>query len=464
MENARKKAPDPGEVPFGGSPEAEPAFSGQAQEQMRKAVNENLSRQILSMMQACVHCGLCAEACHYYCSTGEPEVIPARKSEKLYGILRKHFDPVGSRFRLLKRSGRSDLEKLTAPLYKAAFEDCTLCGRCALNCPMGINAAKILYLARAMLCQIGRLPSGLNDPIQVAFETGNYIGLSTEDFVENMEWIGEEMQEEMEDPGFSIPVDKAGAEILYVPHPLEVRDFPFVLMASVKLMHAAGEDYTFSSHHFDVTNYAYYQGSRENTLRILQRMLGAAERLQAQTIVLSPCGHGFLVMRREAPKLLGKRLPVPVLTMVELIDRYVRTERIRLEKDKIEGPVTFHDPCNIGRIGGVLQEPRNILRAITSDFVEMEPHGAWSYCCGGGGGLSATGDYGKRRVAIGKTKAEQIRRTGAKVVATGCYNCMTQIRELNKAYDLGVEVKSIVELAADSLKGKEHAEGAGEKE
>ena len=81
----------------------------------------------------------------------------------------------------------------------------------------------------------------------------------------------------------------------------------------------------------------------------------------------------------------------------------------------------------------------------------MEPAGALSFCCGGGGGLSATGDYGQLRLQIGKVKAEQIEKTGAKVVATNCYNCLTQIGELNRKYKLGVIVKSIVELVADSL-------------
>ena len=70
---------------------------------------------------------------------------------------------------------------------------------------------------------------------------------------------------------------------------------------------------------------------------------------------------------------------------------------------------------------------------------------------GGGGGLASTGDYGQLRMTMGKKKAEQIRHTGAKVVATNCFNCMTQIRDLNKAYKLNVDVRSIVELVAESL-------------
>ena len=91
------------------------------------------------------------------------------------------------------------------------------------------------------------------------------------------------------------------------------------------------------------------------------------------------------------------------------------------------------------------------MKAVTSQYVEMQPHGILNFCCGGGGGLGAMADYGQMRIKMGKVKADQIRRTGAKIVATGCFNCMTQIRDLNKAYDLGIEVKSIVEVVADSL-------------
>ncbi len=337
-------------------------------------------------------------------------------------------------------------------LYKAAFEDCSLCGRCSLSCPVGLNPRRTLYTARSLFASIGELPSGLSGTVDTALELGNYIEMSTEDFVENIEWVAEEVGDELEIEDFASPIDKEGAEWLFVPHPLEVRDYPMLLMAAVKILHSAGEDYTFSSHAFDTANYAFYQGSRENTLRIVNRVLEGRDKIDAKNIVLSPCGHGYRVMRWEAEELVGKPFDFRVATLVELLYRYVQEGRIQIEKDAVEGPFTFHDPCNIARLGGVIEEPRKVLEAVTSDFVEMEPHGVWNLCCGGGGGLSATPDYGQKRVLAGKAKADQIRQTGAKVVVTNCYNCMTQIRELNKAYELGIEVKSIVELVADSMK------------
>jgi Fe-S oxidoreductase len=418
---------------------------------LRRSVKKNLSRKIQAMLNSCVNCGQCAESCHYYCSTGDSDVIPVNKSEKLARVLQTHFHPVKSRLPFLKPRQQPD-EQLMAALYKAAYEDCTLCGKCALTCPMGINTGEILSLARAMLCSIGQLPSGLVHPVETAFKVGNYLGLTTEDFVENIEWIAEELGDEIGDETFTIPIDKQNADVLYIPHPLEARDLPFLLMYALKILHVAGENYTVSSYDFDTVNYAYYQGSKANMMRIAQRVLDAREKLRAKSIGLAPCGHGYRVLRWEVEKYMGKRLPFPpVKSIVELIEGYIRQGSIRIEKDKFEGPITYHDPCNIARRGGVIEAPRYVLNALTSNLVEMHPNRARNFCCGGGGGLASTGDYGKLRVAAGKKKADQIRQTGAKIVATNCFNCMTQIRDLSKAYDLGIEVKSIVELVSESL-------------
>ncbi len=426
--------------------------SAKQKDQMLHVLKNNPDkRYVFFNKNGCLHCGLCAEACHYFLSTGEPEQIPAAKAEKLSRIFRRHANPIKNMVPFLSKEASLSANEMEE-LYKTAFEDCSLCGRCSLLCPMGLNTRKNMFMARNMFSSIGELPSGLDGPVATAFEEGNYIGMSSEDFIENIEWTGEEFSDELEIEGFSVPIDKPDAERLYIPHPLEVRDYPLLLMATIKIFHAAKEDYTFSSHCFDVTNYAFYQGNRENTLRIAGRMLEAREKLQARSILLTPCGHGYRVMRWEAERFLEKKFDFPVLTMTELLDQYINTGRIQVEKDALEGPVTYHDPCNIARLGGVIKAPRRILKAITSDFVEMQPNGARNLCCGGGGGLSATGEYGKKRILAGKAKADQVRRTGAKTVVTGCYNCMTQMRELNRNYELGVEVKSIVEIVADSIK------------
>jgi Fe-S oxidoreductase len=77
-----------------GSEVIEPA---RQMEHLRRAVKDNLSRKIQAMLNSCVNCGLCAQSCHYYCSTGDSAVIPVKKFEKLARVLQTYFHPLKSR-------------------------------------------------------------------------------------------------------------------------------------------------------------------------------------------------------------------------------------------------------------------------------------------------------------------------------------------------------------------------------
>ena len=114
---------------------------------MRQALRKNLNQQVQFMMRSCVSCGLCAQSCHYYCADPDSELIPANKFKKLAKILQKHFHPLRSRLPGFKQSDLPEAQMITS-LYRAAYENCTLCGKCALTCPMGINTGEILYLAQ----------------------------------------------------------------------------------------------------------------------------------------------------------------------------------------------------------------------------------------------------------------------------------------------------------------------------
>ena len=97
------------------------------------------------------------------------------------------------------------------------------------------------------------------------------------------------------------------------------------------------------------------------------------------------------------------------------------------------------------------RQQRRVLRRVVKDFVEMTPNRQDNFCCGGGGGMLSMSDYGDRRVASGRIKADQIRATGAKIVATPCHNCADQLIEISKKYQLGPDVQAVVELVYSAL-------------
>jgi Fe-S oxidoreductase len=88
---------------------------------------------------------------------------------------------------------------------------------------------------------------------------------------------------------------------------------------------------------------------------------------------------------------------------------------------------------------------------VVKDFVEMTPNRQDNFCCGGGGGMLSMSEFGDRRVTSGQMKADQIRATGARIVATPCHNCADQLIDLSKKHKLGVEIQAVVELVYAAL-------------
>ena len=98
-----------------------------------------------------------------------------------------------------------------------------------------------------------------------------------------------------------------------------------------------------------------------------------------------------------------------------------------------------------------MDEPRELINTVATDFRELTPNREMNWCCGGGGGLIAVPSKQEARMKCGTKKAEQVRDTGAEWVVTACENCKSQLSELNEYHELGVKVKGVVQLITDSL-------------
>ena len=180
-------------------------------------------------------------------------------------------------------------------------------------------------------------------------------------------------------------------------------------------------------------------------------MVKEVKNLNTPNLVLAECGHGDRAFRWEAPNYLKAKFDFNVTTSVELLAEYIKSGRIKVNKEKIKEIVTLHDPCNLVRNFGIVDEQRYVLSQAVSNFVEMTPHGIDNFCCGGGGGQLAMSEYNERRLKIGEIKANQIKKTGAQIVVTPCHNCVDQLVQLNSHYKLNVQIKTLAEIVADAL-------------
>ncbi len=404
----------------------------------------------VAAVHTCVRCGLCADACHYYLTNGELEDLPAYKLNLVVGVFKRHFTTAGKLF------GRwTGAKKLDAAMVRewvdALFGRCSGCGRCTINCTSGINIHALIRAARGALAAAGLVPPELQSTVMTAVEQGNNMGIPRQEWLDTVAWIEEELQAETGDPQARIPIDAKGARLLYTVNPREPKFFPLSLLAAAKLFYAAGESWTFSSDYYDVTNYGLYSGDDAHAGLLSDRLVKAREDLGAEVLVLGECGHGFASTRWEAPQWLNKRFPFPVRSVLEVAADYVRAGQISLDPSRNPKPITLHDPCNLVRLGGVIEEQRYLLKKAAANFIEMTPNRQKNYCCGGGGGQLAMTRYAKRRLASGRIKAEQIRKTEAKIVVAPCHNCIDQLTELSREYKLGTEVKTVIEVVADAI-------------
>lgn len=413
-------------------------------------LRQRLNRQLEASLEVCVRCGLCAESCHYYVANPKPEFVPAYRAEQLRKIYRQLFDPMGKV--APGWVGAAELDQdMVEKLMMAAFGSCTMCGRCVINCPMGVDTRQIIRTARAMLTAMDMTPEGLKATVDVHLEQGNNMGVSEEDYVETVQWMEEELQAELDDPGVKIPFNKKGARLVYTFNPREIKYFPYLIQAAAKIFNAAGEDWTLSTESWDATNYGLFSGDDAAARQIAANLEGAVNHLGAETLVMAECGHGYRSQRWEGENWAGHRYPFRVMSFVELQALYIKEKRFKLDPSVNSLRVTYHDPCNQARSGGIIDEPRYVLRHVCTDFVEMTPHGAENFCCGGGGGMLSMSEFAKERIAAGKTKADQITATGAKIVVTSCHNCLDQLDEIRRHYKLPVKIQNLSELTAAAI-------------
>jgi Fe-S oxidoreductase len=191
--------------------------------------------------------------------------------------------------------------------------------------------------------------------------------------------------------------------------------------------------------------------------RIVQKVVEEAHRLKGRKVLVGECGHAT----RSAwfiPTFCGADA-LPVVNCMQYAWEQLEAGKLPLRDEKILERVTYHDPCNIARSGRITEEPREILRAICKDFVEMTPNRTENYCCGGGGGTVSIDEIRAFRTGpLGKRKADQIRSTGARYLVSPCANCKKQLREV--CQDNGLDDVEVVGLHDLLLKAIDFNKGA----
>lgn len=401
---------------------------------------------VAAQLEACTRCGICAEACHFYQATGNPDFSPVWKIE----VLRKAYEQrmtLGGRLKAATHIEKKVTDEELVEWSKIVYEACTVCNKCAMVCPMGIQLGPIIHGVRTGLAAAGLVPDDLAAAVQKQLDEGSPLGVTDDIFEDRIEWVGDEWE-------VDIPVDQSGADTMVVFSSIEIMKFPENIADIAKILNKAGESWTLSSKGREVVNFGFYEGDPAHTALLLNRLLDAARELDVKKIVVTECGHAYDALRWTAANLVEVPDGLTITHIVAVMDEYVRAGKIRLQQGRFDGDggIAFHDACKIQRRGGHIQEPRRLLKILAPDsFRELTPSKEQSICCGGGGGVIAIKEADPYRFAVFGLKIEQAKAAEADTVVMACSNCRLQFLDGIQHYGSELKIRGLSSMVAEAM-------------
>lgn len=420
-----------------------------ATQQALKTLVHETGGWVASQLEACTRCGMCAEACHFYQATGNPEFAPVWKLELLRRAYEQRYSPVG-KFKAAIGVERPITDADLEHWAELNYEACTVCNKCAMVCPMGIDLGSLLHTVRAGLAAAGAVPADLKAAVDKQVVEGSPLGMTDSVWDQRLEWVADEWEVE-------IPRDVKDADLLVIFSSIEVMKFPGNVAAIAKILNTAGAKWTVSSQAREVVNFGFYEGSEEHTKLFLQRVLDGAKALNAKRIIVTECGHAYDALRWHAANWLPDASRFDITHITGLLGELIGSGKIKIKPGAFDtagaaGAITFHDACKIQRKGGHIQEPRDILNVLApKSFKEMTPNREQSVCCGGGGGVIAIKAADETRYAAFRLKIDQVNKVGAKTVAMSCSNCRLQFTDSVTHFNLDWKITGLAQMVADAL-------------
>lgn len=445
--------------PLGFPGELVPDWKDKVLAKMQEMAEKNRAFQVY--LDICVKCGACTDKCHYFLGTADPKNMPVARQDLLRSVYRRYFTFAGKYFPWLV--GARDLTEDVLKEWYSYYHQCSECRRCSVFCPYGIDTAEITMAARDILASVGMGQKYSNEIIGKVHTVGNNLGLSPKALASTLEDLEEDIED---DTGVSvrIPIDEKGADILLVTPSADFFAEPHIdgLIGYAKVFHQAGVSWTLSSYASEAANFGLFIGNYENMRLVSQRIRKAAKDLGVKRIIFGECGHAWRVAYSFLNTLAGPwdfldpKYPVPQ-HILEFTWNEIQKGTLKFDKSKNDHmTVTFHDSCNVARgsrmgdmPGGQFEIPRNVIKAVCNNFVDMDRDTIYesTLCCGGGGGL-LTDDLMDLRIKGASPRMTALQKSteehGVTHMAAICAICKTQFSKVMPKY--GYDMDSIVSV------------------
>ena len=403
-------------------------FDDESIEQFGASTLADLGWEQINDAYACIMCYRCQEVCPAY-NTGKVLSPATLEINKRYYL--KHH---GKEF----AAGEDSPPLLDFLLPTEAVWACTSCGACVDICPMGNEPMRdILDMRRGLVLMDNAFPKEFESAFRGMERNVNPWGVPP---TERMKWTA--------DIETKVPTIEENPEpdILWWVGCAPSTDARAqkTAQAFAKILDAAGVNYAVLGENEQCTGdsarragneYLYFELATAN-VEVLNEV--------APKRIVATCPHCLHTIKNEYPAFGGN---YEVIHHTQLINELIGAGKLNLKDAEGLDKVTFHDPCYLGRHNEVYDAPRDALKSVSSNMVEMEHHAAKSFCCGAGGAqMWKEEEHGT--AAVSETRFAEAKACGAGTLAVGCPFCLTMMEDAKKVEGSEIEVLDIAEIIA----------------
>ncbi|MBK9715013.1 MAG: (Fe-S)-binding protein [Kouleothrix sp.] len=240
---------------------------------------------VAAQLEACTAAGSAPRPAISTRSSGNPEFAPVWKIELLRRAYEQRFT-LGGKVKVALGLDKPITDGDIAHWSTIVYEACTLCNKCAMVCPMGIQLGPLIHEVREAMAEAQVVPADLLDAVRKQEELGSPLGVTDEMWEERIEWIADEWE-------VDIPIDVQGSEMLVAFTSIELMKFPENIAAIAKILNAAGEKWTISKPGREVVNFGVFEGNPKHVKLFMSRLFDSAKALGAKRLVVTECGHAY---------------------------------------------------------------------------------------------------------------------------------------------------------------------------